>query len=630
MRLVILCVLWTIPFAVMLSDPPKSLYVIPLAILVSAWMHLMKRVYENDFAAYTAPFVLALGLLPFGRYELLAGCLVPPLFRFFHEEILGGDVKPYEFSVPVLASVYAVVRGFGYGNGVALLAAGLFPAVVLPIYLLFRRRTDFGKRVKEVPKPTTGDAEDRAADDPEEKSDDPGGNVPEGPEAVSAGTEPPREILGRLREKASSGRISFDELSLIWNARAAAGNRKTVSRRVPEDRNEVRRAEDGCDDLPNAAGKSLSPQMPEKNGKSDVPKGKNPESPEPFFGNEHVEHIYEKFVKPLDIRKFRVYRRVALRLLKLLDEVASVPSVTDEKEDRDGIPENSFELLKRISLAEHTRNVVRKAREITEEAFSDTYIIVWPTILLAAVAHDLGKARKFRNEVSYYYGGHARISAELFSLHSEDLPREQRKTVFEIILHHHGEPKTLSEETKRFLAILKEADTAARNAEWRELSDDLPDRNEITPGDFLKELFRLMENEMERGSVKRYSFVLDEHSGILYVSPRLVTEALRRAAREKKVFWPDLFSSDESAVARAVSSFLEEKTADLLPAGFYKGLASGRMFVPKHVFLDGNPSGRKPFVPFIIPALPEFVDVNPEKLVDAIRNSAFYRLEVSS
>ena len=621
---ILLCVLWTIPFAVMLSDPVRSLYVIPLAILVSVWIHLMKQVYENNFAAYAAPFVLALGLLPFGRYELLAGCVVPPFFRFFHEEVLGGDVKSYELLVPVFVSVYAVVRGLGYGNGIALLSAGLFSAAIPTVYFLLKGRSDAGER--------TNDEFDAVSDNEEASVSDTEANPEtttglESQKSTPPTAEDPRKIIKQLKKKAASGKVSFDELSIIWNAVPAAEDREGHEAQILVGE---KKEEDNCGNISAPTEEVSPPAHTEPARNKSESNGALDENSGLLFNDGHVRRIYEEFVRPLDIRKFGVYRRVSLRLLKLLDEVASVPSVTDEKEDRDGIPENSFELLKRISLAEHTRNVVRKAREITEEVFGDTYIIVWPTILLAAVAHDLGKARKFRNEVTSYYGGHARISAEIFSLHSEDLPREQRKTVFEIILHHHGEPKTLSEETKRFLAILKEADAAARNAEWKELSDDLPDRNEITPGDFLGELFRLMESEMERGSVKRYSFVLDEHSGLLYVSPRLVTEALRRAAQKKKVFWPDLFSSDDSAVARAVSSFLEEKITDLLPAGFYKGLASGRMFMLKHVFLDGKPSGRKPFVPFIISALPEFVEVDPERLVDAIRNSAFYRLEVSS
>ena len=446
------------------------------------------------------------------------------------------------------------------------------------------------------------------------------------------------ETRKRLRKAVEKGEISVDELSVLWVVPDGAGTETsgfitngTIQDASSERRMKSSRTERAEPEEPEAE-RSEPEKVSQPAGKDGERVLSDDEEKNAEFDNKYVYRIHEDYVAgKIDDDRFSIYFRTVLCLLNLLDTVADVPSVTSSDEEEGGLPKTSYDILKRVSLAEHVLNVVARAEELAREEFGETYLIIWPSVLAVCIAHDLGKAPTLRSKFSYYYGSHARVSAEILSRCTEGLPAEQRQNLYDVVLHHHGDSKKLSGQSKRLLELLKKADSLARKEEWNALTRDMPAATDIAPGEFFRELFSALEEEMSRGRVRRFPFVVNEREGILYVSPALVLSTLRKIVEERKIYMPDIFASEESVVAQAVSGFLIEVLPEFLPAGFLDEMRrSGRFFLFKHVLLDGSPQGRKTFVPFLLVPSAGAAGKTPEDFVSRVRDSAFWRVEVGT
>jgi len=157
-----------------------------------------------------------------------------------------------------------------------------------------------------------------------------------------------------------------------------------------------------------------------------------------------------------------VVRDVVLELLRVLDEKGDVPSVVKRKGDAYELDENSYTLLSRVSLREHTLNV---ARFILEGGVSGLYE---PQAVVAALAHDLGKIPEFHASL-YSLGDHAVISATILDTLKGFNEFPMKEEVRQAVLSHHRAGKG------KVLEILKRADKEARRIE---LSQKIKEKRE--------------------------------------------------------------------------------------------------------------------------------------------------------
>lgn len=199
----------------------------------------------------------------------------------------------------------------------------------------------------------------------------------------------------------------------------------------------------------------------------------------PLRVNSHdLDIFYNEYVRSSGVfRKNLLYLPVIIQLLELLDRHRNEPSVVLKNQiegDRivgdfedDKYSESSYKILARVSLYAHTLNV---ARNIHKHLHKEKLGFRIPSAIVAALAHDLGKAQALR--AGRNSREHPAISCEI--LHS--IPGfEQLRTYKEILTavrHHH------TGTSKCWLSkLLQSADHEARKQEHEEQTQLL------TPGD---------------------------------------------------------------------------------------------------------------------------------------------------
>ncbi len=653
-NLISLMVLWIVAIVAMFFSPEKAVSSLPAAFISSVWIVFFERRGAAEIMVYGPPFIFGFLLMSFGVYAAAIAAAVAPLIFFLKTNFLSREVYFYEyFPAAFILLLFSLPQNMSHSLVLSLsLAGALVLSIILETTGLFVDERILFPHLKRV---LSGIRKMKEKESEEEKTsgqttgirvsirdrdDLPKEAVPE--TGMDRQVHLPEDFVDeetrkRLRKAVEKGEISVDELSVLWVVPDGAGTENSGSvpnGTIPDTSSERRmkssRTERTEPEEPGAEGSE--PEKAQPAGKDGERVLSDDEGENAEFDNEYVSRIHEGYVAgKIDDERFGIYLRTVLCLLNLLDTVADVPSVTSSDEEEGGLPKTSYDILKRVSLAEHVLNVVARAEELAREEFGETYLIIWPSVLAVCIAHDLGKAPTLRSKFSYYYGSHARVSAEILSRCTEGLPAEQRQNLYDVVLHHHGDSKKLSGQSKRLLELLKKADSLARKEEWNALTRDMPAATDIAPGEFFRELFSALEEEMSRGRVRRFPFVVNEREGILYVSPSLVLSTLRKIVEERKIYMPDIFASEESVVAQAVSGFLVEVLPEFLPAGFLDEIRrSGRFFLFKHVLLDGSPQGRKTFVPFLLVPSAGAAGKTPEDFVSRVRDSAFWRVEVGT
>ena len=194
----------------------------------------------------------------------------------------------------------------------------------------------------------------------------------------------------------------------------------------------------------------------------------------PLWRNNHVATIEEGILPLLHprtagfseklqewpwFRNFPQQRAVCLQLVKLLDQEGQCPSVVNVNSDVEGgWDQNTYSLLARTTLLDHSINVAEQAVQLLSE---DKAWHVIPDTLIAALAHDLGKLESMRSFL-YSLGEHPLASGRPLSGISgfKELPRKEE--ILQAVKLHHKRPQGLLGKT------LKKADQLARQKELEE------------------------------------------------------------------------------------------------------------------------------------------------------------------
>jgi HD domain len=252
-------------------------------------------------------------------------------------------------------------------------------------------------------------------------------------------------------------------------------------------------------------------------------------------------------------------------LLRMLYEGGDAPSVVVERgKIHDGeyrklrAQKQFLEILGRVSLYDHSYNVLKSALEIATDDLRQRHDFLLPAIITAALAHDIGKIPSLWRSSTVKKSGHesvgaARLEETLASYGNEAF---KKSVVTAVKLHHTG----AKEDT--IARIIMDADARAREyeitssdpsftvkpmAEWLNLTRlaeiILPAINELT-----------IKNR--RAVWKAMSF-----GGIVYCIPEYIREVLKLLASEKKVLDYRLvrqsFKTDNRAVLAELAHILK-------------------------------------------------------------------------
>jgi hypothetical protein len=158
-------------------------------------------------------------------------------------------------------------------------------------------------------------------------------------------------------------------------------------------------------------------------------------------------------------KKFPEQKAVCGRILQLLDREGGCPSVVDLKNDVEGNwDENTFQLLGRTTLLDHSINVAEQVTQLLSDA-DDWHII--PDTMVAALGHDLGKLTSMRSYL-YSTGEHPLVAGRPLAGIAGFNELRRKDEILQAIRMHHKKPQGLIGRT------LKTADQKARQKELEE------------------------------------------------------------------------------------------------------------------------------------------------------------------
>jgi hypothetical protein len=147
------------------------------------------------------------------------------------------------------------------------------------------------------------------------------------------------------------------------------------------------------------------------------------------------------------------------QILKLLDQEGNCPSVVNLKGDVEGSwDENTYQILARTTLLDHSLNVAEQAIQLLSE--SESFHVI-PDTVVAALGHDLGKLESSRGYL-YSVGEHPLTAGRPLGEIEEFKKLPRKNEIERAIKLHHKKPEGLLGKT------LKKADQLARQKELEE------------------------------------------------------------------------------------------------------------------------------------------------------------------
>jgi hypothetical protein len=314
-------------------------------------------------------------------------------------------------------------------------------------------------------------------------------------------------------------------------------------------------------------------------------------------------------------------------LLRMLYEGGDVPSVVGWRGKMSDCEyrnlkghEHFLQILRGVSLYDHTYNVLKAALDIADEELRQRHDFLLPAIITAALGHDIGKIESLwgpspGRKHTHEYVGEVKLE-EMLASHGNKVFTET--VVAAVSLHH-----TLSKDDT-VAKIIMDADARARKceitsadpafavkpmAEWL----DLPRFAEIT----LPHINELV--------IKNRRAVWDAMSfdGIVYCTPKYVREVLKLLAFEKKVLDYRLLRQSFQTDNRAV---LTEFSAILRKHGYLAYKINEAYFGLKFLFQSSIPDMRQPE----LWAIPVKVQLFPAKPSDIEERKTDYLKTVVS
>lgn len=160
-------------------------------------------------------------------------------------------------------------------------------------------------------------------------------------------------------------------------------------------------------------------------------------------------------------QKAPLQKAICVQILHLLDQEGDCPSVVSMNGDVEGSwDENTYQILGRTTLLDHSLNVAEQAVRLLGE--SESWHVI-PDTMIAALGHDLGKLQSLRGHL-YSTGEHPLAAGLPLNRLAgfQGLPRKDE--ILQAIKLHHKRPDGLLGKT------LKKADQLARQKELEKVA----------------------------------------------------------------------------------------------------------------------------------------------------------------
>jgi hypothetical protein len=148
------------------------------------------------------------------------------------------------------------------------------------------------------------------------------------------------------------------------------------------------------------------------------------------------------------------------RIMEILEQYGDCPSVVYTLADSEKkVATRVGDILSKVTLRDHTFNVVRIALRLLKETYHDPVGYI-PPMIVAALGHDIGKIPQLRSEGKYVKADHPLTSVSVVEeIFQKDKDAHWLKMVTRAIGEHHQSA------TDQLSELLKEADGKARQLE---------------------------------------------------------------------------------------------------------------------------------------------------------------------
>lgn len=302
-------------------------------------------------------------------------------------------------------------------------------------------------------------------------------------------------------------------------------------------------------------------------------------------------------------------------LLRFLYEEGDVPSVVGwrgKTSDSEYMKLREYKhfggILRSISLYDHTHNVLKAALDIALDDLRQRHELLLPSVIAAALAHDLGKIPSLWQSSTMKKHGHESVgAARLEDMLASDGNEAFKKSVANAVrLHHVG---TNSDNT--VARIIMDADARARECEIMSVD---PTFTTKPMADWL-DLTRFAEiilpaiNELTIRNRKSVWSAMS-FDGIIYCAPEYIRHILKFLASEKKVLDYRLvrqsFRTDNKALLTELSGILKKN-------GFLAFDIKDGYFGLQFLFQSSIPRIREQSL-YAVPLKGEIFSVEPSEL----------------
>jgi len=190
----------------------------------------------------------------------------------------------------------------------------------------------------------------------------------------------------------------------------------------------------------------------------------------PKLQNKRAAEFLEKICEWSFFNKFPEQKAVCGQILKLVDQEGECPSVVNIQNDVEGSwDENTFQLLGRTTLLDHSLNVAEQVVQLLSDA-NDWHVI--PDTMVAALGHDLGKLESSRGYL-YSTGEHAVAAGRPLGGIAGFNELRRKDEILQAIKLHHKRPQGLLGKT------LKQADQKARQKELEEAALNIDTKDAV-------------------------------------------------------------------------------------------------------------------------------------------------------
>ncbi len=249
-------------------------------------------------------------------------------------------------------------------------------------------------------------------------------------------------------------------------------------------------------------------------------------------------------------------------LLTLIESHGHHPSVVIDSKDEESLDMITVrENLAKITLRDHTYAVCRYMMGNLKTTYKD-YEQQVPTVLIAALAHDIGKIPEFRLSGLYNSKDHAKVSAgKLAEMIGDNNPLWGKRAIRAVTNHHLFTNDDMT-------VMLKQADRQARQAELAICTRAFtvkPFSEWFRLEKYLKEYIAPGVNVQQTSKWNAFSF-----KGVIFARPDWLWEQAKKMCQDEKVM--DLtfiyISEKDSATRMIVSELRKANLTPLLGDGY--------------------------------------------------------------